>query len=232
MTSVFTLCIPAKSDSERDAVAAAWKVRGGEVVALDRFWDPPPLEREKVRLYGNDTFCLVVAQKLGLTLISPPDDLLLQLGPSVACRAIKAQTLSQGLQGPFPTFIKPLVPKVFRAAIYGDAEALRTETTGLVLDTPVLNSEIVTFESEARAWVCDGEIKSISVYEGMGRVLDARSFLESFIAHPSIPRTCVLDAGYIGGRGWALVEANATWGAGLNGCDPAAAATCLEFATQ
>ena len=232
MADVLTLCIPAKSDSERDAVAAAWQARGGEVLALDRFWDPPPLERANVRLYGNDTFCLVVAQKLGLTLVSPPDDLLILLGPSATWRVIEAQTLAQGLQGPFPTFIKPLVPKVFRAAIYEDADSLRVETTGLALDTPILNSEIVTFESEARAWVCDGEIKSIAVYEGTGSVVGARLFLESFLMNSSIPRTCVLDAGYIPGRGWALVEANATWGAGLNGCDPEAAALCLEFATQ
>jgi hypothetical protein len=52
------------------------------------------------------------------------------------------------------------------------------------------------------------------------------------VVNPLIPTTCVLDAGFIPGRGWALIEANATWGAGLNGCDAAAAAECLEWATQ
>jgi hypothetical protein len=30
----------------------------------------------------------------------------------------------------------------------------------------------------------------------------------------------VVDVGFIDGRGWAVVEFNAAWGAGLNGCDP------------
>jgi hypothetical protein len=232
VTSDLTLCIPAKSDSERDAVAAAWRARGGDVVALDRFWDPPLLDRSAVRLYGNDTFCLVVAQKLGLTLISPPDDLLIRLGPAASQRAVAAQTLSQALLGPFPAFIKPLVPKVFRAAVYPGADALRAETVGLQFDTPILNSEIVSFEAEARAWVLNGEIKSCAIYEGDGRVDAAREFLQTIVVNPLIPTTCVLDAGFIPGRGWALIEANATWGAGLNDCDAAAAAECLEWATQ
>jgi hypothetical protein len=36
----------------------------------------------------------------------------------------------------------------------------------------------------------------------------------------SLPRTVVIDVGFIEGRGWALIEFNAAWGAGLNGCDP------------
>ncbi len=32
--------------------------------------------------------------------------------------------------------------------------------------------------------------------------------------------------------GWAFLEANATWGAGLNGCDPVAVLPCLAAATR
>jgi hypothetical protein len=72
-----TLVIPAKRDPERDSVAEVWRDAGGDVERLDRFWEPPEhLQRSRVRLYGNDTFCLVVAQKLNLTLISPDDKVL------------------------------------------------------------------------------------------------------------------------------------------------------------
>jgi hypothetical protein len=47
-----------------------------------------------------------------------------------------------------------------------------------------------------------------------------------------IPATCVVDIGYIAQRGWAIIEANAVWGAGLNGCDPLAAAMCIAEATS
>ncbi len=73
------LVIPAGADPERDHVALAWTAEGGAVLRLDRFWEPPALETARVRLYGNDTFCLVVAEVLGLVLVSPPDDLLLHL---------------------------------------------------------------------------------------------------------------------------------------------------------
>jgi hypothetical protein len=35
-----------------------------------------------------------------------------------------------------------------------------------------------------------------------------------------LPRAVVVDVGLIAGRGWAVIEFNAAWGAGLNGCDP------------
>ncbi len=33
-------------------------------------------------------------------------------------------------------------------------------------------------------------------------------------------RTVVIDVGYFVDRGGAVIEFNAAWGAGLNGCDP------------
>jgi len=30
----------------------------------------------------------------------------------------------------------------------------------------------------------------------------------------------VIDVGLIANRGWGVIEFNAAWGAGLNGCDP------------
>jgi hypothetical protein len=87
------LVIPAKDDPEREQVAAAWTAGGGEVVRVDRFWDPPALDPKHVRLYGNDTFCLVLAQKWGMTLVVPPDDLLLRVPPAVLRRRVRGHTL-------------------------------------------------------------------------------------------------------------------------------------------
>lgn len=65
------LIIPSKADEERDAVAAAWELAGGTVTRVDRFWDPPPIARDRARPYGPDTFALVLAEKLGLEFAEP-----------------------------------------------------------------------------------------------------------------------------------------------------------------
>jgi len=36
----------------------------------------------------------------------------------------------------------------------------------------------------------------------------------------TLPMTVVVDVGFVGGRGWTVIEFNAAWGAGLNGCNP------------
>jgi hypothetical protein len=69
--------IPEKADPERDVVARAWEVAVGPVLRIGRFWDPPAVDRGAVRVYGNDTFCLVLAEKLGLALVSPDDHLVM-----------------------------------------------------------------------------------------------------------------------------------------------------------
>ena len=47
-------------------------------------------------------------------------------------------------------------------------------------------------------------------------------FLATVLADSAapLPPAVVVDVGLIEGRGWAIVEANAAWGAGICGCDP------------
>jgi hypothetical protein len=73
------LALPVKPDVERDAVARAWPQAGRAVIRLDRFWEPPELPAERVRVYGPVTFAVVVAEVLGLELVGPPNDLLVDL---------------------------------------------------------------------------------------------------------------------------------------------------------
>ena len=78
-TAGLNLIISDKPDPERDAMAESFARHGGEVHRLGRFWDPPAFDPETVRVYGADSFCLVLQQKLGFELCSPPDDLLLRV---------------------------------------------------------------------------------------------------------------------------------------------------------
>lgn len=225
------LVIPAKRDQERDAVAEAWARRAGVVERLDRFWEPPPLDAHRVRLYGADTFCLVVAQKLGLDLLAPPDDLVRSVPPELLLRRVSVTTLAECLDEPFPQFVKPVVPKQFRASVWSDRAALERETQGLDPSTPVIQSEPVSIDAEARSFVLDGEVVTSAIYDGRGDDDAASSVVSAVARSMALPRTCVIDTCFIPGRGWAFLEANATWGAGLNGCDPDAVLPCIDAAT-
>ena len=225
--------IPAKADAERDAVAEAWRSVGGHVRRLDRFWDPPDdLDRTRVRLYGNDAFCLVVAQKLNLTLVSPDDRVLASAPDFVVKRRVRLQGLASVESADFPVFVKPVVPKQFRAAVYSSPAELALECRGLADDTAVLVSDVVRLHAEARAFALDSVIRTVNVYEGTGNHDQAAYFAERVLQSLELPRTCVIDVGLIDGGEWAFIETNATWGAGLNGCDPAAAAPCIAAATE
>lgn len=229
MCAGLVLVVPDGADVERDAVAAAWRSLGGEVVRLARFWEPPPLEPARVRLYGGYTFCLVVAHTLGLTLVSPDDAMLVKVPRSLLRREVRVTTLEAAMRGAFPCFAKPLAPKAFTAQVYASPEQLAHETRGMEPEAPVIVSEIVTLDAEARAFVVDGEVAAVATYEGVEACPEEA--VRAVMGAAEVPEACVLDFGLVRGRGWAFLEANAAWGSGLNGCDALAVVPCLMRAT-
>lgn len=231
--SGLTLIIPDKEDVEREAVASAWESRAGSVLRLDRFWDPPiGLDSQTVKLYGNDSFCLVLGQKLGLALVSPPDDLLGRLDRKWTRREVTIRTLGEMRAVDFPAFIKPVVPKQFTARVYVRLTDLEMECKGLEGSTAVIRSSVIALEAEARSFVLDGRVLDCSIYEGGGETEGARRFTEDFCRSVPLPKTCVVDAGLIKGEGWAFIEANSSWGAGLNGCEAAKILPAIVAATR
>jgi len=232
MYETLTLLVPDIDDVERDAVARAWHAGGGVVMRLGRFWEPPSVAPAAVRLYGGTVFCEVVAQKLGLELLSPPDDVLLVLPAELLRRTIRGDRLSSLASGAVPCFVKPLVSKIFRGAVYGTLDDLAAETEGLAGDTVVLVADVVPFTAEARAFVLDGEVTTWALYEGAANTSSLPSFLRTVVAAIDGPRTYVVDVGFVDGAGWAVVETNPTWGAGCNGCEAAPIASCLAHAVR
>lgn len=228
--SHLVLLIPDKPDIERDGLAAAWEQRGGTVLRLGSFWAPPALDHENARVYGGETFCLVLQQKLHLELVSPPDDLLLSVPPDMLRRAVSVLSLAELDKIPFPAFIKSAAPKLFRSAIYYSAAAFQAETAGMAGSTLVLVSQVVSFLAEARAFVLDGAVLDCAVYEGEATVAAARAFAEQLAGQLQLPRAVVVDVG-LTEQGWAVIEFNAAWGAGLNGCSAAAVVPCVAAAS-
>lgn len=226
-----TLVVPDKTDSERDSVAASWAAHGGHVLRLGRFWEPPPLEPNLVKLYGNDAFCLVIAQLLGLQLVSPPDDLLLRAPSTLVKRQVALATLASAGEA-LPAFIKPLTPKQFRAGSFANLPALAAETRGLPTDTPVIVSEIVDLLAEARTFVLDSAVRDCAIYAGSASASEAEAFASVAARDLDLPATCVLDVGFVPDRGWVLIEGNPAWGAGLNGCQAERVLPCIAEATR
>jgi hypothetical protein len=227
-----TLVISDKPDSERDAVAAAWETGGGEVLRLARFWEPPPLDVERVRLYGAEAFCQVLAQKLGVALVTPADDLLLRLSSGHVKRTVRRTTVAESGSIAFPTFIKSFIPKLIRSRVYSSADDLADALRGAEPTTELLVSEIIDLDCEVRCWTLAGEVLSIACYEGDADLDEARELASIVTYDYGVPSPCVIDMGRTRDRGWVVIEANAAWGSGLNGCDPVAAARCIAGATK
>jgi len=228
-----TLLIPEKADLERNSVAQIWKSRGGDVLPLGRFWEPPILEPSRVRVYGNDTFCLVLAQKLGLSLQEPPEELLCDLPLEYLSRQVKALSLSEIEDLSFPLFCKSAAPKLIQAAVYRSAEELQNECKDLKDMTRILISQVADVTSEARCFILDGQVLDCAIYEGgLSNREPALDFATKAVKALDLPETCVMDVGYFDGKGWGIVEFNASWGAGLNGCNAEKIYPAIERATK
>ncbi len=228
------LLIPSKPDIERDAVAKAWEDNGGTVQRVDRFWETPELEGRTAVLYGNHIFCLILAQKLNLELVSPPDDFLCYLPEKWLKRAISRSTIQDASRFEYPCFIKPMVPKIFSGKVYHSHQELLEECRQLADNTPVIHSEIIKIHAEVRAFILGNKIVSASIYEGYADVQEAITFVDHFLAENVDPAPCtyVLDVGLLDNGEWVVIETNAVWGAGLNRCDACAAACCISEATR
>jgi hypothetical protein len=225
------LLISDKPDAERDDLANIWEQHGGEVLRLGRFWDPPALDVKRVRVYGSTSFVLVLQEKLGFELCTPADDLILSLPPEALRRRIQQQCLQEAEHFQYPLFVKPVIPKLFAARVYANLVELRRECNGLDNDTAVFTSNAVSFVAETRTFILNGEVLDCALYEGDGNVQEAVAAAGRFASYPILPRALVLDIGLIKGQGWVVIEVNAAWGAGLNGCQAERIWPCVAAAS-
>jgi ATP-grasp domain, R2K clade family 2 len=228
-------------DSQRLWRAA---IQLGWVVQRLQTWHIPPhvsTTAEPV-LYVEALFGPTVAGELGVRLLEPPDDWLVHLPPEYRLRDVRLTTLAEARARTAPAFVKPPGDKSFPASVYTGAE-LPDHLPG---DMPVLVAEIVEWESEFRCFILDRELRTFSLYARHGELDEENDYacggdeaaaLSAFVARMladprvELPRAIVVDVGVIAGRGWACVEANGAWGAGIYGCDPAEALAVIRHAT-
>ncbi len=194
-------------------------------------------------LYGEALFGPMLAQQLGLSLVSPPDDWLAVLPREYKLRDIVLTTMGQARGVTGKAFIKPPNDKSFPAGVYSGTE-LPTEFDDTM---PVLVSQVVSWTVEFRCFVLDRKVMSYSAYSRFGEPLrdagftstpeedlGAEAFIGRLLADRGVqvePAT-VIDIGVIDGAGWACVEQNAAWGAGIYGCEPGAVLDVVRAASR
>lgn len=193
-------------------------------------------------LYLESVMAESIAQEMGVQLIDAAIDWLPKLPAEYRKRWVHLSTLGEARQLVDRAFIKPPNDKSFPALPYQGTEL----PTDFPDDTPVLISEIVQWEKEFRCFILHNSLKTLSVYLRNSELQTVNDFaleadeeqqIQDFITmiladeRVEIPAAIVIDVGVIQGRGWAVVEHNAAWGAGLYGCDPAKVLEVLRYAT-
>ncbi|SMC16424.1 protein of unknown function [Andreprevotia lacus DSM 23236] len=197
--------------------------------------------RSDAVFYGEALFGPMLAEQLGLDLLQPPEDWLVPLPHEYRLRDIALSTLAEARRLTARAFIKPPNDKSFPAAVYEGAG----QPEGYDDAMPVLVAEVVQWQAEFRCFVLDRQVKAYSLYSRLGELQREQgfastpdeqaqmlAFAQTLLADPRVdlPRATVVDIGLIAGRGWACVEQNAAWGAGIYGCDPQSVLNVLQHA--
>lgn len=230
------LVLPPRFTPDTIAVGQAAQMASWSVERLSSWRVPESLRGQDVALYGEPLFAAVVADDLGLVLLESPYDWLVTLPPEYRKREIRLATLQQARQLRQPAFVKPADDKCFLAAVFPSGALLPGEDV-LPGRIAVLIAEPVYWTVEFRCFVLERTVAAISPYLRNGELVQspegnwednhteqAQVFAMSVVSDHSVtlPPPIVLDVGIIEGRGWAVIEANAAWGSGIYGCDPAA----------
>lgn len=203
-------------DMWRAAVARGWGVH-----RAIRFRGPD--EPGDYFVYGELTFADMMAERLDLGLLDPPDDFLTKLAKAWTGRTIEFTTAEQLPAFDTRRFVKPANDKVFQYGVYEKSSDVPLRYVGP--KCPVLVSEVVSFDLEVRLYVLDGKILTSEYYRLVGdhEEQTARDQANEFGAAvlkrygDLLPSAVVLDVGHIEEQGWAVVEANQAYASGIYG---------------
>jgi hypothetical protein len=239
-----TLVLTPRYTEDSQALWKAAASRGWPVERLSGWRVPEHLKaKSDLVLYVEALFGPAVAEQLGLRLVDPPEDWLVRLPMKYKLRNIHLTTLGQARLSEEARFIKPPNDKSFPAAVYVGS-SLPNEFDD---DMVVLISDVVSWKTEFRCFVLDRSLVTYSIYARGGELqkelqyhseLDEDAELEKFmsglLADPGVdlPGATVVDVGYIEGSGWACVEQNAAWGAGIYGCEPSRVLDVVRHAVK
>ncbi|HET6246491.1 MAG TPA: ATP-grasp domain-containing protein [Tepidisphaeraceae bacterium] len=217
------------------ALAAEARRRGWNAISLED--NAAPRIAGEMVFYGSLLVAMDVAAQFNLALLEPPLDILARLPRALSLRQIEFTRWCDLGRFSAARFLKPADPlaKVFDAGIYRDRNEVRV-TKPFPGQTPVLAAEPVEWLAEFRCFVLDGKVVAASPYLSFGRPLQHQpgktigppplpvlDFCRRLTSTPGInlPLAYVVDVGLIEDRGWAVVEFNPPWCAGILSASPA-----------
>lgn len=198
-------------------------------------------------VYVTTELAVQAARALDVALLEPPFDLLTRVPAPFLRRAVEFTTFADLARLQRRVFVKPADPldKWFDAGLYANARDVHTRGRSCP-DAPVLLSEPVEWSVELRYFVLEGRVVAGSPYLSYGRPAWRRTDAPAPVPTAGLPlveKLCaamkgrlppafVIDVGLIEDRGWAVVEFNPVWSAGLLNCDPTAVLPALQRATR
>lgn len=234
-----TLVLPPRFSDDsnalwRAAIALGWNIERLQGWRLPESFSLQPLQQ--VAIYGESLWANFVAEQLGVHLYEPPLDWLAKLPLEFVGRRVEFATLNEAREKSFPLFVKPAGEKAFEARVYNSAQDLPLDDDQQE-SLWVLTSDVVQWKAEYRFFILNKRIKAGSSYwRGEGSTLvdgayqappdefqAASDFVKKLLRgkrHGFAGAGAVIDVGLIRGFGWAVVEANPAFGAGIYGCDP------------
>ena len=235
MSKGIILLIPEKTDPEFEEIFAAWAHSGREIRRLGKYWvKDEELAKNNIAIYGNQAFALVLAQIYDVELISPDDTLIVRLEKEWTKRNIQLMKISQLTENDFPAFVKPAIPKIFLAGVFKTLLDFTQQTNGLQDKEEILVSDVIEgIQAEARSFIKEGVVADFAFYEGSGDLATGKQFVSNFIDKnkDKLPSVVVIDLAFSEQVGWFILEFNACWGAGLNGCKAENVIDCIIGAT-
>ena len=226
-----TLILPPRFSDDSIRVWRAAGARGWQTLRLRGWRVDEPTERldgGEVAIYGEPLFVAAVADQLGRVLLEPTFDWLPGLPQRYRQRELRAARFAELTDSDLPIFAKPADDKAFPARVYR-APAELAELAFVEPTTRVLLSEPVHWVVEFRSFVLERRVVALSPYARAGELdlqcqpeerADAAQYLEALCADEEValPPAVVVDVGLIRDRGWAVIEANPCFGAGLYTC--------------
>src|SRR5262245_18503806 len=227
----------------RSAIELGWQVE-----RLFSWRAPIHLRDHQIVIYGEPLFAAVVAEALDLAIFEPPFSWVANIPYEYRLREIQFTELSKAHTLTERAFMKPADDKCFPAKVYEAGQDLPS-TEILASTTPVLILHPVGWELEFRCFVLNRQVKTLCVYARNGELAEgeegdwpashheidgALEFAGQVLADRRIelPPSVVVDIGVITNRGWAVVEANASWGSGIYGCEAAKVLEVLAGAVK